>query len=405
VKPRRDISGAELGERLDLIDRRLESAGVTTRPEVAAKILALVSDENAGVADFGKVIRTDSNLTAKLLRMANSAYFAQRREVTNVDRACVLLGRERLKAVALGFYISKAAADSPGEALSRRVWTAGVFRACLAAELARAIDPSLASEAFVVGLMADTGVPLMHKLLGAQYDEILREARSPAHLHALEFEHLPYTHTDVSAVLARRWKLPELLARPVEWHHIEPAAPPRHEPVYRLQRLAFLVGAIDTSDPDAIPNQRAAQYEAHDLLGLKPEAFRRSLRHAGEEYQATRGLFDDVADAVSNVDMLLGRVHEQMAAALESAVVAHMRTEQETGPARFRLGGVDIEIEALADGLAAAYLSASNGKRLAAHHFVVGQESISGLREALALDVMPDDESDALQEHLARLAA
>src|SRR5690606_9514722 len=120
-----------------------------------------------------------------------------------------------------------------------------------------------------------------------------------------------------------------------------------------LQRLAFLVGSVDVRE-GMLDNQARAQNTANDVLGIPFDGFRRVIRCAGDEYKATRGMFEDVADAVRNVDSLLDTIHTQMAAALEKAVFDNLRAETASRPARFRLGGFEIEIEALSDGLAAA---------------------------------------------------
>src|SRR5205823_4861273 len=80
-----------------------------------------------------EIIRADAALAGRVLRLANCAFFAQRQPITNLDRSCVLLGVDRLKSVALGFYLSRAAAGDPRQSLSRRIWGQSVYRACLSA--------------------------------------------------------------------------------------------------------------------------------------------------------------------------------------------------------------------------------------------------------------------------------
>jgi HD-like signal output (HDOD) protein len=149
MKPRSALTPPEVVELQAEIDRRLTGLGLPTQPAVAARILALVANPDAGLKQYADVLRHDAALTGRLLRLANSAYFAQIKPVTTIERSCVLLGLERLKAVSLGFYLSRAAATDPNHVLSRRVWTQSVLRACLAAEMARVTCP---------GYSADRGV-------------------------------------------------------------------------------------------------------------------------------------------------------------------------------------------------------------------------------------------------------
>src|SRR5205085_4261819 len=131
-----------------------------------------------------------------ILRLANCAFFAQRQPITNLDRSCVLLGVDRLKSVALGFYLSRAAAGDPRQSLSRRIWGQSVYRACLSAELARQLAPTRAAESFIIGLLLDAGIPLVARLLGRPALAILHNDDPPARQFKAESDHLPFTHVD-----------------------------------------------------------------------------------------------------------------------------------------------------------------------------------------------------------------
>src|SRR5689334_2751536 len=105
MKPRSELSGAEVDDLLGALEGRLHTVGIESQPEVAARIVELVSDPDAGLRQYADVVRADAALSGRLLRLANSAFFAQREPVTSLDRACVLLGLDRLKAVSLGFQL------------------------------------------------------------------------------------------------------------------------------------------------------------------------------------------------------------------------------------------------------------------------------------------------------------
>src|SRR5690606_18605990 len=89
MKPRSTLTAAEIDALMADLGRRLEGVGVETQPEVAAKVLSLVSDPNSGLRQFAEVIKADPALSGRMLRLANSALFAQYEPVTNLERACV----------------------------------------------------------------------------------------------------------------------------------------------------------------------------------------------------------------------------------------------------------------------------------------------------------------------------
>lgn len=391
---------------VEALERRLDSVGVETQPEIAQRILELTQDKEAQVLDYGRVIKTDPSLTGRLLRLANSAFFAQRGSVTSLDRACVLLGVERLRAFALGFYLSRAAAGDAKGQHSREVWGQSVFRACLAGEIARQVLPSHHTEAFVVGLMLDAGLALMPRLVGDRYLDMYTDAATPTVLYRREFRELDYTHVDVAAAMVRRWKLPELLALPIRWHHIEPGETTKVDALSRLHRIAYYVGALDLDSRTALPSGMAPMpMIAAKVLGVDSEQLSKSVRTACGEYQATAQLFSGVSQQVEDLDSLAQRVHQQLATVIEETLVSTFATAGKTDGLRLVVGGFAVEIEPDGQGHATAYLTTSNGERLASHTFELRSADAARICNGLGLDAPTPAESMALEGYFRRVAA
>ncbi len=401
MKVRSDLSPAEVIELHAEIDRRLTSLGVETQPAVAAKIISLIHDPGAGLRQYADVLRSDVAITGRLLRLSNSALFGQVQAVTTLDRACVLLGLQRLKAVSLGFYLSRAAAGDPGHVLSRRVWGESVLRASLAAELARLLCPGRVAEAFIIGLMLDCGMPLQHRLLGAAAERVLSSRQAPPAQFKAECDTLPFTHVDVAAALIRRWRLPELLARPVEWHHTTPGDVQRPETVHVLHRIAYCVGSV------SLAQETAGQLKgvARDVLRLSSESLARAIHAASDEYTAIRAMFRDVADECANLAAIAESVHAQLLSVMDKSLVDSLREELPGGPAEFTVAGHRIEVEAHRGGRAVAYLRDEHGERIVSHSFNAGRLTAGPLLDALGLDPAPPEQTAALERHLRSLAA
>lgn len=410
MKPRCELAAGDVPGLLDELNRRLDSVGIETQPEVAMRLLELVSEPDAGLNEFAKVIRNDAALTGRLMRLANSAFFAQRQPVTSIDRACVVLGRERLRTCSLGFYLSRAATTDSTCQLSRRIWGQSVLRGCLAAELARASVSALASEAFVVGLMLDAGVPLMARLIGPDYQTLLDADPTPARLYAEEYNRLPFTHADVVAALMKRWAMPELLASPIAWHHLSPGQTHREHVLFRMQRIGYYVGAIDLRRNDGLNQQPAPlPAQAFRLLGFSPEELTAAVERASAEYKATIEIFTQVAQKLPDQASLSARAHHQLLSATDELLIGAVAPAPPAAEpprvVRFRLGGYHIDIETLHDGYAAMYLIDGEGRRLISYRFLANEESPSSLRGVLGLEPRQDDDVEQIAGHLRRLAA
>ena len=404
MRARCTLSAAEIEPLYAEIDARLGRVGIETQPEVASKILRLTSDPLSGLRQYADVVKSDAALTGRLLRLANSAFFAQLKPVTTLERACVLLGLERLKSVSLGFYLSRAAVGDPRNVLVRRVWGESVFRACLASEVARACCPALATEAFTVGLMLDAGAPLLARLVGPPAEAILNSGEFPARQFQVEYDRLPFTHVDVGATLSRRWALPEVLARPIEWHHTPPGDTVRTEPVHQLHRVAYYVGALGISAGERADTPRPMLNLGESVLAMRQEALRPIIRRAADEYTALREVFKDVADSVGEVTAIAEQAHEQLVASMDRVLAAELRLES-AAPRRVSVAGHVIEIEPGPGGRAVAYVRDARGERVVSHAFDVRTVSPEAIADALGVEDSRPDELAALGEQLRMLAA
>lgn len=410
MKSRSELSATEVSLLLDALGERLERVGVQSQPEVALKILELSSRKNTQPKDYADVLKNDAALTGRLLKLANSAIFAQRRAVTTIDRACLVLGMERLKSISLGFHLSRAAAGGD-QTIAREVWGQSVFRACLSSELARFVAPSLVSEAFAIGMMMDAGQPLMCSIVGDPFRRLMLEAKNPAKLYRKEFESLPYTHVDVITALAKRWKLPELLAKPLEWHHTRPTTPPRNEPVHRLHRIAFAVGMLELSpgsaDQETIPLAAtdAGVSVAQRILDLDSSAVQTAVNRSMTEYGASIDLFSQIAAAITDIESIQDRVRLTLVSELDASVERSVMRESSAQSERFVIGGQCVELGRETDGRAVAYLFDSAGQRLLSHHFEPEKESPLSLTRALGIEPLAGDDFEQLGSYIKAIAA
>ncbi|MFN0133070.1 MAG: HDOD domain-containing protein [Phycisphaerales bacterium] len=398
------MSSVEVEELRAGLEKRLAGMGLDTQPEVAARIVSLVSDPKSGLRDFAAVIKADAGLSGRLLRMANSAFFAQRQPVSKLERACVLLGLERLKALSLGFYLSRAAAGDAKAELSRRVWGEGVFRACLAAEIARRLCPGVAPEAFVAGLMLDSGIPLVQSFLGEPMTAIVAQKLPPARQFRAELDGLRFTHVDVASAMVRRWKLPEVLAKPIEWHHNPPGDGGTPGPLQWVHRIAYYVGAIELDVKQEPTEPKPLPTMANRTLGLSTDDLGAVIKRSREECSALHEVFRDVADAIKDMDRLTDQVHRQLVEAMDDAMASDIRRETSASPTCVEVGGQKIEVERGTDGVLVAYIRDTSGKRLLSHSFRMGSEPADAVLAALGIEQL--DRADVSHfESLLRLVA
>ena len=411
IKQRKHLSAAEVSDLHEWLAQRLDAVGLPSQPEVAMKLLDLSRKPSAQIADYVKILRTDQALAGRVMRLANSAYFAQRSPAASIDRACVVLGIDRLKAVSLGFHLSRAAQVPGDEAYSRQVWGESLFRACLCAELARLSAPGLISEAFILGLMMDAGLPVMPRLAGDAFRAI-RDARpTPGRMYRMEFDELAYTHVDIITVLTKRWRFPAVIAQPLAWHHTRPADGARDDAPARLHRIAYVVGLVELSQvrADGCLQQPTMQTPgvatARRTLDIPDSDMANAVKKSFGEYGATIELFSDVAQGLTNVDALMDAVQVGLANAVDDVIERGLEEPRSAPPVCLILVGHSVELLKDEESRGVAYRSDSTGARLLSHRFELSSVNPTDVAHALGLDPLPQGDMWLLRDALTKLAA
>lgn len=425
-RARGQLTAGQIAELHEQIGRKLDTVGIETQPEVAMKILALVQNPDAQIAEYARTIRADQAISGRLLKLANSAFYGQRQPVTNLERACVLLGTTRLRTLSLGCFMARAATGDPRAVASRQVWTASVFRACLAQALAARLAPEARVEAFIVGLMLDAGIPLLHRMVGEPALKLFEQHTRPAALFLEETKSLAYNHVDVVTAVINRWHLPRTLALPIQWHHVPPSeklAINSDSLVHRLHRIAFYAGAIEFDRTSARPVVHRGQRPgppgagadpgerlAALRLGLPAEVIESIVQAACAEYASVCEVFGHVADRFDNLDELGAIVHARLADAMDEHLTLQNATPAgDQARCEFEVAGTKLEILSDPGHGAIAYLVGSAGERIASFRFDPCVENAASVCFSLGLDIEEKAAKEPavlrLDDHIRRLAA
>jgi HD-like signal output (HDOD) protein len=239
-----------------------------TIPSVVRQVMETFGDENVSLDEVSRRITLDPVITAKLLRLANSAFYRTRREVSSVDDALQMLGMTTVRNVVLGCGLKDAFAPIPGLDLPG-LWRHGVQTACGARWLGRALGLD-AELGFTVGLMQGIGQLVLHKAIPERVSQIsaLVPVLAPGR-GALELRALHFHFGDVAAALAQRWNLPPslvatLAAMPLP--HLAQPPVPVAACVHLASWCAWRSGtppAAGTAAPDDYPEEAAAVLGLH----------------------------------------------------------------------------------------------------------------------------------------------
>lgn len=189
------------------------------RPAVFAKLCVALDNPFCGLDEVTRIIERDAAVTAKILRVMNSAYFARRREITELQVAVSLLGANPIKNLVLGVQVFESfakAEEIPGFSLDKLQ-----EHAFLTGSIARRISrPESADEAFLAGMLHDVGQLMLAWRQPAKYAEVVADAQSSDRaVEVVEYEKLGVSHAEVGAYLMAVWGLPYSVIEAVANHH------------------------------------------------------------------------------------------------------------------------------------------------------------------------------------------
>lgn len=214
-------------------------------PAIAMRILQAVKSRESSFGELGRIIAADPALTAKLLKVANSSFYALPSKVTSVDRALAVLGVAALTNIALSFVLAKELRNFNNSGFDfdhfwKRAVTAGVAAELLTKQLGRRNE-----DAFVSALLQDLGIMLLQASRGEEYAALLEEKTSSGRsLQALERERLGFDHQQLTAELLADWGLPPSIVEPIRHHHDPAQAAPEFRPAAEVLGLASQISGL-----------------------------------------------------------------------------------------------------------------------------------------------------------------
>lgn len=218
---------------LRMIQQR--ESDLPTLPVVVDRIISVASDENTTIDKLADIIAYDQGMTNKLLKLANSIYYAQKTPVETIKRAISVIGFDEIIGIALGMSILSSVSEKSGLTLDMKaLWIHGIGVATVAKELAKRTNPAIAGKIFIPALLHDMGKVIFSVYFKEEYikaRQFAMENKKP--LYFSENTVLQIDHAILSALLMKRWDFPQSIIIPCRFHHSPESSPVK----YRHQSL------------------------------------------------------------------------------------------------------------------------------------------------------------------------
>src|SRR6267378_2208819 len=189
------------------VDRFFAAGAVLpTMPEVARRLIDSFEDEKIDLRQIVELAERDQSLASKIMKQANSAHYGVSGNVTNLRQAAVLLGQETLRNLVLSACVIGAFPRTPG--FDRmRFWRHCVATGGYSRWLGRMLGFD-SDSAYLAGFLLRSGQILMATELPHMVAAVEAECLRPGLRMSVERQKIGCCHPQVTAELARRWKLP-----------------------------------------------------------------------------------------------------------------------------------------------------------------------------------------------------
>ncbi len=192
-------------------------------PDVCFRVNEMADDPFSSAVDMGEVIAQDPNLTAQLLRIANSPYYGFPSKVETISRAITVIGTQDLRDLVLSASVINAFNSKPNVLIDmEKHWSHALFTGLLARRLGGLTTTRVLCKErlFVAGLLHDIGQLVMSvKIPELMSVMMLRGKAKVEPFYKTERLIFGIGHGEVGAELMAQWQLPESLRAVARYHH------------------------------------------------------------------------------------------------------------------------------------------------------------------------------------------
>jgi putative nucleotidyltransferase with HDIG domain len=196
----------------------LTTGDLPPMPMVAAKVIQIVESDRANAAEIARAISSDPAVSARVLKISNSAFYGRQRKIQTLADAVVILGHNTLKGLVVAASLKEI--YKPSGLTENMLWEHS-FGAGVAARIIAAHSRCVAAdEAFLAGLFHDIGKIIMNHREKENFRLVIeRSYNEMIPFKEIEQTVFPYTHAELGGYVLEKWNLPMALITAVMQHH------------------------------------------------------------------------------------------------------------------------------------------------------------------------------------------
>ena len=188
-------------------------------PFVARKLLETISNDKVSISDLNDIIEKDQTITARVLKISNSALYGLRQEVTSLQQAIMILGFKTIRSLVLS--ISTKSLYKKFGITEQMMWDHSIGAAIAAKLISADLGRELGDIAFTGGLMHDLGKVIMNNETPEAFTEVMMNMYNEG-IDSITAEEdvYGYNHSEIGSTVISRWGLSGVLVEILGKHHL-----------------------------------------------------------------------------------------------------------------------------------------------------------------------------------------
>jgi putative nucleotidyltransferase with HDIG domain len=193
-----------------------------TIPVIAQEILRLTHNEHTALDKLDNIIENDPSITAKILSVANSAFFGYKTTTQTIHDAILRIGFNNVRDVALGVSLMTVFEEREGRVGAfdyQRIYNHSVTVGAVGQLITKDLKMKFTEEIFMNGILHDLGYLVLNKYFPDKYMQVLGLFEKGKNLLESEKEVFDFTHAEIGSWLAEKWGLPEGVLETILYHH------------------------------------------------------------------------------------------------------------------------------------------------------------------------------------------
>ena len=197
------------------------SEELPTLPNVASKLITLTAQEETTLADIAALVSQDISLSAKILKVSNSAFYSFPQQIGSIKQAVSILGTNAVRSLVLSFsFLTMKQGKHKSGFNFEKFWERALASAVASKLILGEVKDADTEEIFICGLLQNLGELILARTLPAEYDKVIAavEAGNITSVEA-ELDILGIDHATIGHEVAKKWGFPEVLLQPIIHHH------------------------------------------------------------------------------------------------------------------------------------------------------------------------------------------